>query len=89
MIMAETQPYTLNVSERSDCSPSTKSSSPDNATLAPAAAGGEDISGKRGRPSKWTKSRQRKLARLYLYSNLPPKDISLALEEKDSNWKPG
>ncbi|CAD6503348.1 BgTH12-03014 [Blumeria graminis f. sp. triticale] len=49
----------------------------------------EDLSGKRGRPSKWTKSRQRKLARLYLYSTLPPKDISQALEEKDSKWKPG
>ncbi|KAI6248215.1 hypothetical protein HI914_03087 [Erysiphe necator] len=73
----------MNASESSDSSRSTLS--PSSFTTPP----GEDLSGKRGRPSKWTKSRQRKLARLYLYSTLPPKDISQALEEKDSNWKPG
>ncbi|RKF60329.1 putative ankyrin repeat protein [Erysiphe neolycopersici] len=72
----------MNTSESGDSSRSTLSPSFASPT-------GEDLSGKRGRPSKWTKSRQRKLARLYLYSTLPPKDISQALEEKDSNWKPG
>ncbi|KUJ15364.1 uncharacterized protein LY89DRAFT_735483 [Mollisia scopiformis] len=41
-----------------------------------------------GRPSQWTESRQRKLARLYLYSNLPPKDIRLALHDRSDNWLP-
>ncbi|KAH7409198.1 hypothetical protein BKA64DRAFT_639499 [Cadophora sp. MPI-SDFR-AT-0126] len=42
-----------------------------------------------GRPSKWTASRQRKLARLYLFTTLQPKDIREALKEKDPNWMPG
>ncbi|RKF48978.1 putative ankyrin repeat protein [Golovinomyces cichoracearum] len=77
----------MNISESSDGSRSTASPFSNHASIVPGT--GDDLSGKRGRPSKWTKSRQRKLARLYLYSTLPPKDISQALEEKESNWKPG
>jgi len=42
---------------------------------------------KTGRPNNWTASRTRKLARLYLYSDLPPTDIPEALRE--DNWVPG
>ncbi|PMD34833.1 ankyrin [Hyaloscypha variabilis F] len=42
---------------------------------------------KTGRPNQWSASRQRKLARLYLYSILPPNEIRQALEEKVDNWK--
>ncbi|KAH8588368.1 ankyrin repeat-containing domain protein [Bisporella sp. PMI_857] len=40
-----------------------------------------------GRPKQWTPSRLRKLARLYLFSKLPPKYIPDAL--KDGDWIPG
>ncbi|KAH7336417.1 hypothetical protein BKA65DRAFT_553069 [Rhexocercosporidium sp. MPI-PUGE-AT-0058] len=42
-----------------------------------------------GRPNQWTASRQRKLARLYLYTSLPTKDIRQALKDRDSDWFPG
>jgi hypothetical protein len=42
---------------------------------------------KLGRPKKWTASRQRKLARLYIFSRLPPKDIPKVLQDDD--WVPG
>ncbi len=45
-------------------------------------------SAKPGRPNKWTASRDRKLARLYLYSNLPQQDIAKALRDQDG-WQPG
>ena len=41
---------------------------------------------KMGRPNQWTKTRSRKLARVYLYSTLPTKDISRVLQ--DDNWLP-
>ena len=48
------------------------------------------VNGKKtGRPNGWTDSRKRKLARLYLYTNLPPKDICQALKDNESGWKPG
>ena len=51
-------------------------------------SGSEDEKGKKiGRPNKWTASRQRKLARLYIFSRLPPRDISKALSNDD--WIPG
>ncbi|KAF4632142.1 hypothetical protein G7Y89_g5988 [Cudoniella acicularis] len=42
---------------------------------------------KAGRKNHWTPSRQRELARLYLYSSLKPQDIPKAL--KDEGWLPG
>ncbi|KAH8803306.1 hypothetical protein F5884DRAFT_503615 [Xylogone sp. PMI_703] len=44
---------------------------------------------KQGRPNKWTSSRQRKLARLYLYTSLPREDIPRVLKDKEDNWTPG
>ncbi|KUJ13222.1 ankyrin [Mollisia scopiformis] len=48
---------------------------------------------KSGRPSKWSASRQRKLARLYLYTNLPREDIPRVLKVENGNnkenWVPG
>lgn len=42
-----------------------------------------------GRPNKWTASRQRKLARLYLCTLLPKEDIREALKETTEDWEPG
>lgn len=41
-----------------------------------------------GRPSQWTDSRQRQLAQLYLYTNLPPQDIRQALSDEIVDWVP-
>ena len=43
---------------------------------------------KTGRRPKWTASRERALARLYLYTSLPPKDIRRVLQDEDNNFKP-
>ena len=47
----------------------------------------EEQESKIGRPKGWTTSRLRKLARLYLFSKLPPKYIPEALQ--DGEWIPG
>ncbi|KAH8670282.1 hypothetical protein BGZ60DRAFT_527756 [Tricladium varicosporioides] len=45
------------------------------------------IRAKPGPKSKWSLSRQRKLTRLYLYTDILAQDIPKAL--KEGNWKPG
>ena len=75
--MSHTSPaHTLLASASSSLSPAFTSSSA--ASNAPR---------KVGRPNNWTPSRQRELARLYLYSILPPEDIPKAL--KVEGWQPG
>jgi hypothetical protein len=41
---------------------------------------------KMGRPNQWTTTRSRKLARVYLYSTLPTKDIGRVLQ--NDSWPP-
>ena len=68
-------------------SPSANSSAPSSTPTASSSSTGDRA--KTGRPNKWTASRQRKLARLYLYSLLPREDIPRALAEKEDSWTPG
>jgi hypothetical protein len=53
-----------------------------------ASPSGGDHAKKTGRPNKWTASRQRKLARLYLYTTLSREEIPRALAEKEDAWTP-
>ncbi|CZR60226.1 uncharacterized protein PAC_10122 [Phialocephala subalpina] len=73
----------------SHSSPASTLPASDSSSLYPATTSSSagKVAGKAGRPNNWTPSRQRELARLYLYSILPPKDIPKAL--KDEGWQPG
>jgi hypothetical protein len=44
---------------------------------------------KRGRPSQWSNSRKRQLARLYTQTTLPKEDIAKALVNSKDGWWPG
>ncbi|PMD31522.1 ankyrin [Hyaloscypha variabilis F] len=68
-------------------SSSAKTSAPSSTPTASSNSGGKGA--KQGRPNKWSASRQRKLARLYLYTILPREDIPRVLKDDGDNWTPG